>query len=450
MTFAKPTNMERKMTRQATTEDEEYERLKALAVKPEYKNRKRELFAQQASDFAGMLEPEVRQGLEQEASSEVAEEWIGEARGALGGILELPQGWEQTKEFKEAANRVQQGLTEQFCRDALKPSEDEIKSHARELAQCVLANWISILEHAKQDHAGQALRLSANGIPVSVKFEDLYKGVEAYAVPLDNVTRHFQQYLGSLRKTKDVVELAPSLFLAQTTEQMYLASSADEAEGLVAKTAVKDEVPDAILLLKRVYDVIAPYLDTTPGLFWRSRRVAPVMAFMDKEMEQHLAMAAAHSALEANIAEPLLVELAEDKKLDMEISADLATFAILELQQAVGADLWTNIVSRKRQRDMVKNLTNEVQTVVSEEAVACLYRVTVAATGYAVAGKFTMCELRANAYAPMLKRFLETNPQAHNVFCISARAAKQALTMPEATSISSRMSQRIAGLYQKG
>ena len=157
------------MSRKATSIEHELDQLKKRAPAPDFLSRKRSLYFKQVSDLASLLKPEVNRELGREASSDIATEWLELAKQALTSIApELPQGLEQRREFKDAEEQVHKGLTEQFLKDALKTSEDEVDSHTRELAQCVLSNWISILEHAKQDNLGKTLSLSPNALPDSV------------------------------------------------------------------------------------------------------------------------------------------------------------------------------------------------------------------------------------------------------------------------------------------
>jgi hypothetical protein len=227
------------MAREATTEEDELRRLRSLAVTPEYKESKSGLFAQQVTDLSRLLEPEVRHALKEEAQHEIAKEWAEEGRAALGALADLPENWEESREFQAAMASVRADLAEHFMQDtALEPPESEIQSHSAELAQCVLANWLSLLEHAKQDAGSRDIELTAEALPKSATATKMYEGTEAFVLKQDTVKGKFSEYLATLteaagKSARGIVPLAPSLVLVKIDNEMHLTSSLQAAEKLV-------------------------------------------------------------------------------------------------------------------------------------------------------------------------------------------------------------------------
>ncbi|MCI0627699.1 MAG: hypothetical protein L0387_39620 [Acidobacteria bacterium] len=406
--------------------EKELERLRKRAPAPDYLRRKRELYSKQVSDFASLLKPEVRRELEQEPSSEIAKEWLDQAKQALKFIApELPHDLLQSKELWDATELVRKGLSEQFLQEAIKPSTNEIDSHAHELAQCVLANWFSILEHTKQDNPGKVLSLTANAMPVGVDLSATFEGVQAFVVPVKAVASKFMEYLESLREAGTVVELAPALYLAQKRGKMHLAGSEEEARRFVSTVPFIDWV-----------------LSTLRGIFGRTHKPAIAASAMDEQMERSLAVAAAYIATQKSYPSYLLA----DRRLDIthlildeqhkRLSATLAEYAMLEQALHDADNLWARMRLRTAQGTAQKHLIGKVQTLVLDRslrfafpdssAVGALFRTSVAATGYAVSGA-----TEKSAAIPddldAVGDFIENNPQAFEIFCISAHAAEQAL-----------------------
>jgi hypothetical protein len=165
-----------------TSEDSEFERLKAGAVSPEYKRRKHELFLEQTTTLAFLLEPEVRQ---------------------------------------------------EFWAENLSPGENEIHTHTQELAQCVIANWCALLVRMKESKKGEPQLLGSMSEIYKPEPEDLYLGVQAFVVPAARVDEVFKKFWISLMKLGPVIEVAPNLFLAQTKgDYVYLVPTAQEAQNL--------------------------------------------------------------------------------------------------------------------------------------------------------------------------------------------------------------------------
>src|SRR5436309_1812786 len=241
------------MARETTTEDAELKRLQSLAVSPEYRERKSRLFAQQVAALAKLLEPEVRRGLKEEVQDQIAKEWVEEGRAALSGALaKSPKDWLESRDFRAAIAGIRDDLAKYFkqnalMQNALEPRESEIQSHTAELAQCVLANWLSLLENAKQDADSKPVALTDDALPQSVERAEMYEGTEAFVLEQDTVVEKFSEYLANLTKST-VVELAPSLVLAATEMGMWLTSSIQEADNLVEQAHNRRELAGATLV----------------------------------------------------------------------------------------------------------------------------------------------------------------------------------------------------------
>jgi hypothetical protein len=232
------------MARESTTEVAESQRLSSLAISPEDKALKATLFAGFVDEFASQLLADVKSALESEASSEIADEWIREATSALKTLApELPADLEQRAGFQRAVEMTKKELTAEVCKEMLQPSDAEIRRESYELAQCILANWFALLEHAKEDSADEVVTLTANGIPEERSLDDLLAGVEAFAVSRDKLAPLFDGFLTSQIVAGDTRVLAPQLFLARRTEREFFVAGTDEAARNMARPASHAKTP---------------------------------------------------------------------------------------------------------------------------------------------------------------------------------------------------------------
>lgn len=369
------------MERQATTIEEELKRLKKHAPRPDYLARKRELYSAQVTEFASMLKSAVKKALEQEASSDIANTWLDEATQALKAILpELPEGLELSQEFKDAAARVQQGLNKQFLKDALKPSEEEINDHTRELAQCVLANWFSILEQAKHDNGTETQALSGNAMPIGVDDKALYEGVEAFVLPVNIVASEFTNYLDSLKQKGPVVELAPALYLVHKGKQNYLASSEKVSQNLIT---VQSQPVDKQVPIK---------VPTKVDLYTPKPEIAKLV---DKQMERQVAIAVAQKAMQ-----------------------ELNPYRIDRCK-------YHNLKVEKR----------KVQSLISKDT-SLSRRISAAAVTYAISSATSKNTVGID---PKVEKLICQNQKVRRIFNISVQLAKQALAMRKARKLKGQM-----------
>jgi hypothetical protein len=448
--------LESLMARQSTTESAEYQRLASLAISPEDKALKRTLFATFVDDFAAQLLPDVKGALESEASSDIADEWIREATSALKTLApELPADLDQRVEFQRAVERTQKELTAEFCKDVLKPSDAEIQRESVELAQCILANWFALLEHAMEEAPSDALPLTANGIPENRSLDDLYLGVEAFAVSREKLASLFDEFLTSRFAVGEPRTLAPQLFLARRAERKFFISSTDEMARSLARPpnyragASHSRSHSSADLFERIYELLPTRATAVAGNPSPSAYV-----------EQYLARAAARLARTAYTEElspvatlrmdrfshfipmDLITAQAELDLASNKLSENLALVALYDLDSALGSSTWERIVSWRKRHAVENSLKTEALAAVGERVVPSLRRVATTAAGYVVACQMTSDNLDESDDFTGLKQIFDNYPKAQTVLCLSAVAAHQAASLPQATTICTRMSQQ--------
>ena len=449
------------MTRTPTTIEEEMERLRAGAPARDYLARKAELFEGQVSQLAGRLEPDVKVWLEREASPELAKEWVDEATHALNAIAPELRELEQRQEFRDALARVQSELSGQVLRDVIRPTDDEIHGHARELAQCVLANWLSSLEHAKQDNPGKALSLSANGLPRGVGHTAVLEGVEDFVVPVKTVALAFNAYRDALKQSGPIVELAPSLYVAQKSGDAYLVDSEEAARQLVAQEPRKAPEKRKPLLtlrgapqmspLRLVLNRLDPYLNTLPGILSRSPKPAVAATHAYEDIEKYATAAVLRALGDSGVLEalrdpnesvgsgallgkrpPLKALLDEPQR---RITIDLANYLLLDYRQAFST---LEFVSRWEQHGVEKRLAEEAENLVSFEVLDCAYRVSAQATASAFVGLEQGSE-DLTVDSDDMEGFFGAHPEAKVVVDLAVQATKEALAMPQAKGIAEQV-----------
>jgi hypothetical protein len=427
------------MARDETSEAAEYELLMRQTVSPEFKSLKASLFAQFVAVFSDQLRRVVKASLESESTSEIANEWIAEATSALHFVLpELPADLENRAEFQRAAELTRKNLTEHFCRDVLIPSAEEIQRESTELAQCILANWFTLLEHAKADVAEipdatiNVMRLTVNAIPATRESDDLFQGAEAFAVSRDEISALFRDFIASQVARDAFVQLAPELYLARRNdESLFMARTEEAARNLVHAPRPQRRRSHSVDLFERIFGIA---------------KGAPAMASLDlgtnpdygiplawAEVESNLARAAARLAQTASSNPPS----AASRKL----SEDLALIAIYNLDGAFRPRALRRFVSYPK-RLMIENVVNaEARNAVGAQMVTLLRRVSTVASGYLVAPEANAGEINESADRDQLQRILTACPGAKAVLQLSVAAAQRASSMPQAAAIGSKMNQ---------
>lgn len=160
--------------REPTSEAEEYERLKKIAVAPEYKMRAREIFNKLVTDFSSLLHKETYLALR-----------------------------EETENLKLDSDKV------------VLSSEEEIKSHTKELAQNILSNWISLCRHKLEDSNTKSLSINSTGLPEGVSLQELFAGTEAFCLEADIVHQKFIEFQKTLQTRPEPIEIAADVFMVR-------------------------------------------------------------------------------------------------------------------------------------------------------------------------------------------------------------------------------------------
>lgn len=419
------------MTREATSIDLELERLRrdsGSAVTTF--ERRRALFDPQVNELATRLMPRVRAALTEESASEVAQEWLGQARSGLASLMSgLLPGLEVREEYKVAAQKLQEELGRHLRAATIEPTDAEIDTHAHELAQCVLANWLTLLEHAKQDLPRQVLHLGSTALPETVAPDAIYEGIEAFVVPQPEVASAFMDHLAALQKSGAIIELAPELYLVFRDGQRLLAPSEQQARALVKPHEVeaRPRQPQSLSsVLAAVFEILDPALSSRPALLgWISADA------IDPATEKHLVLAVASAAVSGS-----KFYLDPDQ---VQVSTDLARCTMFNLDQALESRPRWNVdaVARSSQR-----LAAEAQPLIDDAGMETLHRVTLAATGYAMA--CPMADFGPIAFDQQLVNdYVDSSAPARAIFKLSVGATKQAVNMPRASAVGEQMKARV-------
>lgn len=159
------------MARLPMNDDEIIAQLTQLATPVEERLHRDRRFATLTGALSRELAPMVASALRAEALSEDAQEWLEEF-AQMGPLAALSL----------AAKR-------RF----LQPDAQEISREAKELAQCVLANWFAIKSFRAEDGL-PAFVLPGNGEEPSWP-QGLFDGIAAFAAPPERVARLFKKFL---------------------------------------------------------------------------------------------------------------------------------------------------------------------------------------------------------------------------------------------------------------
>jgi hypothetical protein len=426
------------MARQQVTESDILKHLSSQAISPEDQALKSNLFRDFVDDFAARALPVVRSALDSESTSAIADEWIEEATSVIRTLGPEASGdFERDPDFVRAAKWMHEELNEQLCKEMLKPSEEEIRRESVELAQCLLANWFSLLEHAKRAEASSQLHLDASCIPKKYSARDLLKGVEAFPVPREEVMNIFHEFLHERFSDGETAQLAPGLFLTRQSDGEYEISAAKP---------LLEVVPEETGIFEMIVDLLDKNLphvaDRTP---------IPVQA------EHVLARAAARIAQAPDIRQSIRSTIRKIKRQWMEgqfapalaqieasktMSESLATVAINDIGDALSPN-FLNPLRAWHKHSAIRDLRHAAAEGVDDETVSSFRRVSAVASGYLVACEAHEKELRAAEDITGLIDILQTYPEAPAVLYQSAVAAHKVTLRPEAISLGQKVCQRL-------
>jgi hypothetical protein len=379
------------MARQPTTEADILRHLSSQAISPEDQALKSKLFHEFVDDFAVRALAVIRSGLESESTSAIADEWIEEATIAIRTLAPDSSGdLERDPDFVRAAEWMRKELNEQLCRDMLKPSEEEIRRESVELAQCLMANWFSLLERAKRNEASNQVHLEASGVPKEYSTSDLLKGVEAFPVARDEVMDKFLEFLHARFSEGKTAQVAPGLFLTRQFDDTY---------EVTAVNTLSEAAPEETGIFAGVVDLIDKHQVPADA----DHASIPLHA------EHVLARAAAMIAQASDIRQSIRSTIRKIKRQSMELqfatalaeieasktlSESLATMAINDIGDALSRN-FLNPVRAWQKHNAMRSLRDAASNAVSNDTVSSLRRISAVASGYLV-----VCEAQENEPRP--------------------------------------------------
>lgn len=267
---------------------------------------RQELHERHVCAFANQLSPAVRLALEQEGSAEVAAAWIGDARRMLTQWAGMPTHTGSQPGLPtdlDAARRLQEELTAALLPEACEPSEGEVADHSRELAQLLLSNWFSLLEHALQDHKVGLLPLDFDALPPQTLPSAVLDGCEAFALPPLAAAKALREFQQGLAKEGEVVSLSPTLHLLRTRNEWHLARSTQLAQAsLRQEQTVRAPATIRRWRFEPVMQMLRPWALSRPmDLLGVHAIGAGSLTLAD---EQRIAMAAARTVLSGDDRSP--------------------------------------------------------------------------------------------------------------------------------------------------
>ena len=158
--------------------------------------------------LSSLLREHVASHLEAEcAATVIPEESIDSAYRAL--LAELPDADAlHTADLEQARHQAIASLRESLERSeaAVRPTAEEVLAHTRELAQCVVSNWLSLikLSHRRAHRASRTLVLDDAWLPEGASTAQLSRGLSSFAADPRFALEAWQGYL-----THEVQESAP-------------------------------------------------------------------------------------------------------------------------------------------------------------------------------------------------------------------------------------------------
>jgi hypothetical protein len=430
------------MAEKHTSLAKELERLRARAAPPDYLGKKRDLFLNQAGELARLLRPSVERHLSDEAAGDVADEWLQMAKGVLASLAgESGAPLRDRPRFDAAAALVRKELNDEFLRKALRPSAEEIESHTAELAQCVLGNWFSLLEHAKQD-AGKAVALTPVGAPQAAPIGALWEGIDAFAVPQGEVADAFKRFFDA-SVAKGVQEIAPSLYLASRGADSFVAGSLEEANRIAAPPPQPQRPRPKPLGVDWLFPVPAKYQEAYQAMSEILHpRLEATIASMDEEMEQIVATAA---ALDITASRPLHL-LGEDEAelveelADGKLAGQLADYTLVELDHLVHPKRFR---APWKKPALTRLVENEAK-IAGGGIYGPMCRMTVLATGLAASGAVKKIDYKVDQ--AKLRAYMRKQPQAQKYFVLVRDSTRAALAQPKAGDLGHDIRRLVPGL----
>jgi hypothetical protein len=428
------------MARQLTTEADVLQHLSSQAISPADMAVKTGLFVGFVHDFATRILVPVRSGLEAESTSTIADEWIQEATSALRTLGPDSSGdFEQDPDFQQAAQRIRQELDEQLCREMLRPSEEDIRRESQELSQCLMGNWFSLIEHAKQDQQPKSVHLDTHGVPANYSLDDLLRGIEAFPVARVELVAKFHEFLDACFADGQAKQLAPDLFLTRLPDNTYEVTAFDAATEIShAETGIFESVVD---LLGNGH----------PGV---EENQAPIPLCA----ENLLARAAANIAQTRDFRKSVRTAIREIKRQAMDLKfapalrkieasktlpETLAKMAISDIDDALSPN-YLNPLRAWNHWSAARNLRGKAPIAVGEAAVSSLRRVSAVASCYVVAREARDIEAPPAGDMSDLIDVLKNYPEAPTVLYQSAVAAHKVAYTPDGLRLGQKMCEHFA------
>lgn len=180
----------------------------------------------------------VRDQLEKEsAAQEVSRDWIDAAYHIL--LEEVPDvDSSRLEDLAQARRRAILSLTGNLKKqkELLQPTADEIRTHAKELAQCVFSNWLGVVNRRYRhtiSNGDSFVVLDDQGLPQGVGMEVLTRGVDSYAADPAIVTSIWQRYLEEKAGQRPTFPVSARLSVEKKSNEYRVVPSSVTADQVV-------------------------------------------------------------------------------------------------------------------------------------------------------------------------------------------------------------------------
>jgi hypothetical protein len=351
-----------------------------------------------AGVFDRIVEQVGRSLAAESAPSQASEQWIDAAYRAL--LAELPGEVIDTHSADLLAARI---AAKKSLRTSLEqhvpfglPDEGQVNEHAREVAQCVVSNWLALINRAvrRARREDRELVLESNWLPSGNTDADLSLGLDAFAVDPAFVVNELRSHLAA-QVREEKFEINADIAVSRVGEKLVVGPATGVPALQTTVLPLLDVAAQLERLCKEMAEATHDATQTTPS------------AVAQLEMEADLATArvvAATASSEA--ARPRPAWIASERELAKEFAAcviressdflEVATFSRNSPHQ-------TKLMLEKRKAKDRERLLRDISTATKEpwtrlstdsgKSVRRVLRIAKIATVYASAAREGLVEL---------------------------------------------------------
>jgi hypothetical protein len=323
------------------------------------------LFRKVVDNFCARILPRVAKDLTHKTSDTVSKEWTDSAFAVLNDLLlsHEAEGTQQHRELETAREELRLQLKEEIGQEIPCPSKDECLEHATELAQCIVANWVTLIRLARRNRAVRGvLELPNDALPKGATIDQLSRGLDGFAVEPEAVLSAFNDFLKDA--AQQGMAIGKDLTLYNYNNQLVVGSRIE----LDTLTGQEEEASKLIQELFQSIGASTSQLESLEDLAWD---------FGEPEDEDlQLAVTAALTAINQPIERPDVGDEAE---------FDGSHTGVYRLADAILSELRKEITERLNSQDTPSIDEDPLRKLIDsfEAEDRKVYKVSRAATVYA-------------------------------------------------------------------